>query len=114
MKPGRKADNKPKWTPGPWKAEDRSVQYGDGLWNGVVDKRGMLICLMGMQGQDQAANADLVAAAPELYDALEAILARYQKHVSITWGGEAEVARMLELQMRSALAKARGEQTDAR
>lgn len=95
--------SQPKWQPGPWKVDpdhrpgmawNRHIVFGDG------DGR---ICFMAHSGggnpeRDQA-NANLIAAAPELYAALDGLLAAPR-----------ETAAAAEIAARAALAKARGEQ----
>jgi len=63
MKTGRKADNKPKWTPGPWTAERANVGDAHPLF---------VRCNLDSAFRPPCdADAHLIAAAPELYDALE-------------------------------------------
>lgn len=82
-----------RWTPGPWEYHSLSasvIQSGDPDGNSV--------CL-------EAGDADghLIAAAPELYEALEGLLEMTDDD---QWGAEAEAAQRVA---RAALAKARGE-----
>ena len=80
-----------KWTPGPWSP----YHGGDtNLWWIVYDHEG---CELGSgDGGFDEGDANLIAAAPELYEALEALLEYRDK-----WAVE---------KARAALAKARGEQ----
>lgn len=87
-----------RFTPGPWSADwwyciIRDLHNQPGLERGDEDCFGY----PGWDG-DNTANAFLIAAAPELYEALEAALAIHGGGYS--WGEKA----------RAALAKARGEQ----
>lgn len=60
-----KTDGKVAWTPGPWKVANGSPFYvgNDGLW---------IASAMGVRGEQGAANMRLIAAAPDLYEALQA------------------------------------------
>jgi len=93
---------KPNWTPGPWKIGSRYTE------NGVYDKAGNLIANTHSshrnfdrenQIAEQNANAHLIAAAPDMYEALEDII------------GDTEFGchRASYIKARAALAKARGE-----
>lgn len=90
-----------RWTPGPWCADDAS---GEGPW-GVfhVETGGEIACPIQDETGDGAcreatANAHLIAAAPDLAEALEDLI------------GIGEVGRnAAEDRARAALAKARGE-----
>jgi hypothetical protein len=84
-----------KWTPGPW----RHVSMPGG-WDGVSDELGAGICLLRL---NNPANADLIAAAPELYKAVLALLPE-------GWGDDDTMDHMPGVKRaRAALAKARGE-----
>lgn len=68
------------WTPGPWEAADRVVvvtqaTHGYSTWiaNAAVG---------GASGEEQSANARLIAASPDLYAALEAMLDHYVSTVN--------------------------------
>jgi hypothetical protein len=63
--------NEAKFTPGPW--EHVAVKGG---WDGVTSKCDGLICTL---SYNNPANAHLIAAAPELYEALKGCLALLQK-----------------------------------
>jgi hypothetical protein len=102
------------WTPGPW----RGFSTPDGTW--VVDNwsprngnhDGLLVCTPG-HGLFSPSNAHLIAAAPDLYEALERILAGYfvtsegeeicQCGVEVLAGADCAFCAA-----RAALAKARG------
>ena len=68
---------KPKWTPGPWKVEGRLV--------GGADRVRVADCHVAERGTyENAANSRLVAAAPEMAEALrEIVTARDCEGVSI-------------------------------
>lgn len=93
--------SKQQHTPGPWRIEDKErilsdcpefrIMCSDGYIAGVDSTRA-----------ENAANARLIAAAPELLEALEAIIA------SADAGNAAILNRLLD-QARAAIAKARGE-----
>jgi hypothetical protein len=56
----------PKWTPGPWRAG-----AAPGGWDAVREPDGQLICSLNL---NNPANMCLIAAAPELYEALADIM----------------------------------------
>ena len=99
---------KTKWTPGPWATGKRTK-------NGYrkIDTFGLrsdphyglakvVIELDGEPYKEGDANASLIAAAPDLYEALNRLLANYRADGSEASTRDIEIAR-------SALAKARGE-----
>jgi len=109
------------FTPGPWHALDiGEIVPSDGDGYPLDDTR---ICFMatpgeaGEVGQQRIdANARLIAAAPELYEALERLVARTLDYVGVTDGTfdqalecDAEMRAVSEEGLRI-LAKARGEQ----
>lgn len=109
--------NERKWTPGPWVAEPENYD-GDG---GVLVRVGgdyPRNCIANAWGQQSArevddegqANAHLIAAAPDLYKALEeclnAEMARRKKLKDGAPASEYSDARIARI--RAALAKARG------
>lgn len=88
----------PKFTPGPWFAGAKRV------WaNETEDRLGMELTLHGGNNRDNNANARLIAAAPDLYAALQ--------KAALVLSGEAmtksELIKALEL-AQAALAKAQG------
>ena len=107
------------WTPGPWKAE-----Y-DGEWwmvyskmeHSVRDFEGHDLPVVNMfhGGYDFSdlgfgtleANARLIAAAPELYEALALLFE--DGPVDVALGGNPQAIEQVEAKCRAALAKARGE-----
>ena len=106
-----------KWTPGPWEVCDLSIRDGvpvheitslhDSCWIAQVqDHRNCSGTLPG------SANAHLIAAAPELYEALEALVpfAIGSWHIEPI-DGAFEGAMQRVKSARAALRKARGEQS---
>ncbi len=103
-----------KFTPGPWYASDLFVDSVGG--NG---RPSLEICDLhnSLFGKEVPANAHLIAAAPELYEALEETLAVIEDYLS--WSEDARVMGEMEINafqsdgrievVRAALAKARGE-----
>lgn len=102
--------DQPKWTPGPWAVERNKRTWG---WVDVVGPS------LGVGGPTQAtdltladevkriAEAHLIAAAPDLYDALQRLLRFVAEH---TASGEVVPAHTVEhVRTYAALAKARGE-----
>ena len=92
-----------KWTPGPWVIDDATrpaeicTIHHTSHHNGFVYVRGEL-GYWDADEDENMANANLIAAAPELYEALQAALACHVGTDEV-WLDEA----------RAALAKARGE-----
>ena len=90
------------FTPGPWTAVKRIHPYDMDLWD-VSGPSGEMLA-GGTIYHEGPANAHLIAAAPELYGALELL---------IKWGAVSEESEPywpeIERAARAALAKARGE-----
>ncbi len=63
-----------KYTPGPWAVSNGVDQYvcAGGVW---------IAASMGIRGDEGAANARLIAAAPELLEACQALLASHRPGV---------------------------------
>ena len=87
---------KAKHTPGPWKQNEDTGMNDSGV---ILDHIGTVIVtdIYGRTDEEAEANANLIAAAPDLLAALEAAV----KHISLIG---TEVGNMLE----AAIAKARG------
>ena len=89
----------PQFTPGPW--------YGDGREDKalllVYTERGRDICFVPEDGAEDQANAHLIAAAPDLYEALDQILWSFGSDIR-------DYDADLHTLAYAALAKARGEQ----
>lgn len=95
--------NETKFTPGPWftKREGWSTVYVEARIDGGMIQE-VAACGPTDAGQDQQqANARLIAAAPDLYEALESLVDEVTNH------GEADGAILDSA--RAALTKARGE-----
>ncbi len=84
-----------KHTPGPWfRMDNHSTVWSD-------DKKSSPVCVMA--SADYEANANLIAAAPDLLEALEGMMKCFDDGVGEHWNAdELDAAR-------SAIAKARGE-----
>lgn len=99
----------PKFTPGPWSThrEGHSTVYVDApLGGGVLQE--VAACGPTAEGAEQQdANARLIAAAPELYEALEAV--ELACRMGIPPGEVLSLNSTIRLAARAALAKARGE-----
>ena len=68
-----------KHTPGPWKAMKKAIQPKDGLFYCMVheDKEDQSVAPakgLGLTREEAIANAHLIAAAPAMYEALQAML----------------------------------------
>lgn len=91
-------------TPGPWYAVDNGhyidINIADGLYSPSVAS--VLPSQFLESGDNSKANADLIAAAPDLLEALKAMLEMYgPRGGDIVWDGPDEYAR-------AAIAKAEG------
>ena len=118
--------DQPKWTPGPWALNIRA-SMGDATGeivaeieptNSARDYRGDITrlqscCHIGGIGHEElTANANLIAAAPDLYAALDAAMAFIESHVAdpdITDVMIRNYRTLQDLRPRDVLAKARGE-----
>ena len=92
-----------KHTPGPWKWMMGGIvgvkrDKHDQTVPSVVNHNGL-----GRQGTETEHNARLIAAAPELLEALDALL-------NARWQGDQTVLTDAQAKARAAIAKARGEQ----
>jgi hypothetical protein len=92
-------ERKEKFTPGPWVADGVIVYADVGIQPHIAD-------LSGYTDQPEA-NAHLIAAAPELYAALEKAVADYGKPGG-PWNIPSEPGAWINMAQK-ALAKARGE-----
>lgn len=76
-----------KFTPGPWKIHNKNLNYKIK----IRDSTGDTVCVI-LPAQDDGctlADASLIAAAPELYEALQAMTAAFRLYV----GHEADPAQ---------------------
>ncbi len=95
------------WTPGPWEVNPVTAQV-DGITNGEP----LAICQLLWPTDERSeaeteANAHLIAAAPELYEALKAFLEDERFQVGV--GGNPIAVERMIANARTVLAKARGE-----
>jgi len=103
--------NQTKWTPGPWRVSSESPRIIQKDYRAIGSDAGFLIAsTMGRDNsgfyaseQEADANANLIAAAPELYDVCERLLD------AVPYVSEYDVPMGLWDDIRAALAKARGE-----
>jgi hypothetical protein len=97
----------PKWTKGPWRAnKNRAITAGDATIGNACQSFGVTANgSFHVTEKDAEANANLIAAAPDLYKALDRCL-------NFIANTESEMGETLESGdvARAALAKARGEQ----
>lgn len=100
-------ENEPKWTPGPW----GMIQHGER--DSRVGANTLLAIVYSTAFRDtenQRANAHLIAAAPELYKALEEARKTLMECAEDTIGTPSSaVFRIQAEQCAAVLAKARGE-----
>lgn len=93
--------SEPKFTPGPWLFS--SYKSGNSVI--VIDGKEFDVATVNYPNRD--ANAHLIAAAPELYEALEGLLADITEYQEINnLGGQ---NNHWQVKAKAALAKARGE-----
>jgi len=81
-------------TPGPWKIKGQNI---------IGNEKNGFVCTW----SGRKANAHLISAAPDMYEALKEALSwlnKYGEHAPITFGGEGELANKIC----QALAKAEG------
>lgn len=93
-----------KWTPGPWSAWDRGIGW-EVLAGGAEPPSGRRVN-DGFRDTFLEADARLIAAAPELYAALEAYELEFR---AFTAPGNNVILQELGIATKAALAKARGE-----
>lgn len=92
------------WTPGPWKIGTfGDVCHGDGNWTGVKFVFGFAEGAIDRTSPEVIANTRLIAAAPELYEALATVVAALDASRD---GGLYPDFELWECQARAALAKA--------
>lgn len=102
-----------KWTPGPW------MLATSNSWRRFVDYEGRSVCepIVQRDGHPDLHfgskhNAHLIAAAPEMYKALENLIEEAEGLADMNQGTQSEpLARAWE-RARAVLAKARGEEID--
>ena len=96
-----------KWTPGPWHASDAASIWNSDRTDEIADAWDH-----GRGARATQANAHLIAAAPDLYEALEAAVdcGMVPKSTALNGGASKYSRQVLVADMiRAALAKARGE-----
>ena len=98
--------NETKWTQGPWHVERYKEPYTSSLDTyTVVSNAGLIVAKCGTGDFEIPDNANLIAAAPELYAALADMVSSYE-----SLGAPLPMAKEVEVAL-CALAKARGEQS---
>jgi hypothetical protein len=99
------------WTEGPWRNRDGEIQsqskWSDDSGNVHVDFRFARILAEVVDDWDQEANANLIAAAPRLYETLDVLLNCLDREAVARLGIEQEVLAAV-----CALQQARGETND--
>lgn len=101
-----------KHTPGPWRVERQNGSPTTGEWMIAGAKPGYLAEVRDCGSGCVKANASLIAAAPELLEALEEAVACGMVPISsATEGGAAKYSRQAQVadMIRAAIAKAKGE-----
>jgi hypothetical protein len=112
-----------KHTRGPWSLELDDVPYDGGFETYVVNSENGGICMMNCPKDDMEVNGRLIAAAPDLYEALEALCSN--PHINLGdlvyyvreregkgWDGPAVTAWGEAVEKaKAAIKKAKGEQS---
>ena len=100
-----------KWTPGPWKIANIPGIDGEGIGYRVFAPRGCVALAFSpsVGAQHTEANALLIAAAPEMHEALEILLVEHAR-ASVALGLPLPADTPGSIAARAALAKARGEE----
>lgn len=102
----------PKWTPGPWKVHKSRIG-GDGFQYTEVIARTVIAKVHASRsgGDDEIDNAHLIAAAPDLYEALRMLLQSCEQlgGLCLRTTDEFETREGAMDAARAALKKARGE-----
>lgn len=80
-----------KYTPGPWRVDVKGCENSHGL-PCVSGANGALLAMMAHNGPKGLANATLIAAAPEMYEALRGLLGAFGGDVPKWLHKEADAA----------------------
>ena len=101
------------WTEGPWHVEVGTGEDDEGIFyicHDGTESPDTTICGFNMDSKHDAANAHLIAAAPEMYEALQAILPYVPISSAAEGGAVARSGNVIAAdKVRAALKKARGE-----
>lgn len=97
------------YSPGPWKVWGESIRQPEGIAIGQGDA-GYSLARVFSQGHDGEANARLIAAAPELLEALEEAEYRLRELAHQVWPQGVSYYEPAVVKARAAIAKAKGEQ----
>jgi hypothetical protein len=90
------------FTKGPWRKGNVGEIMLNNKYREIISDDGKIGLVYGIIDQDNKANANLIAAAPELYEALQKVLDQ-------SWNGPIDAEHHARKQAAAALAKARGE-----
>ena len=91
-----------KHTPGPWRATQRTVTAPE-----TEDRLGMEVKVYGGNSNDNRANCRLIAAAPDLLEALQELFGADMEQVLMGDGKDDQIAAIAKA--RAAIAKATGD-----
>ena len=94
-----------KWTPGPWEWDDCVWDYDTNEQAPWLVQKGSGLPVLRGEIRCARASANLIAAAPELYDACLDLLAWHDALADPQWHGSPSQTKAI-----AAIAKARGEQ----
>jgi hypothetical protein len=90
------------FTPGPWRQGNTVELLLNNKCREIISDDGNIGLVYGIIDQDNKANANLIAAAPELYEALNLLLDQ-------SWNGPVDADHIARIRAVAALKKARGE-----
>jgi hypothetical protein len=94
------------FTPGPWRKGDVGEIMLNNKYREIISDDGKIGLVYGIIDQDNKANASLIAAAPELYEACEEALVN---DIAAEGENASNMFPALRKKLEAALKKARGE-----
>jgi hypothetical protein len=94
------------FTPGPWRKGDVGEIMLNNKYREIISDDGKIGLVYGIIDQDNKANANLIAAAPELYEACEEALVN---DIAAEGENASNMSPALRKKLEAALKKARGE-----
>jgi hypothetical protein len=94
------------FTPGPWRKGDVGEIMLNNKYREIISDDGKIGLVYGIIDQDNKANANLIAAAPELYEACEEALVN---DIAAEGENASNMFPALRKKLAAALKKARGE-----
>jgi hypothetical protein len=95
------------FTPGPWRKGDVGEIMLNNKYREIISDDGKIGLVYGIIDQDNKANANLIAAAPELYEALTGLYQSQAVSINEPWDDDRYSVAMEKAE--AAIKKARGE-----